>query len=330
LLNLIGDENRFVVEFIKDKNKLVIHTDRIFDDMNESVSSLLEGILPQNIKVVRYNHDISIPWQEIPEGFTVVDYLESTGTQCLFKAYQAVEYSTLKGEWVSQYTSLEERHFFGYTGTAFHGINWGGNWNFGLGVADLKKHLFWMELSKSNGLSARIDNGRIATQSFSTAQAAFCPFSIAGGFAASLKCYSAKHWIDNSPVHDFVPCLDPTGAPCMFDLVSKKAFYNKGSGDFLYPTDAAPAAAIGMDDKFYAQLTEHGVRRLYKVPDGCNMTKDEYAAANGFKELVEPPLPQTRNWTPHWYETDTQVILEWKETEEPYTEDFNLEQPTEN
>jgi hypothetical protein len=31
----------------------------------------------------------------------------------------------------------------------------------------------------------------------------------------------------------FVPCLDPTGAPCMFDLVSKTPFYNAGTGAFI-------------------------------------------------------------------------------------------------
>ena len=35
-------------------------------------------------------------------------------------------------------------------------------------------------------------------------------------------------------VLDFVPCLDDTGRPCMFDRVSRKSFYNNGTGEFLY------------------------------------------------------------------------------------------------
>ena len=31
-----------------------------------------------------------------------------------------------------------------------------------------------------------------------------------------------------------VPCLDAGGVPCMFDLVSQKTFYNKGSGSFTW------------------------------------------------------------------------------------------------
>ena len=31
-----------------------------------------------------------------------------------------------------------------------------------------------------------------------------------------------------------VPCLDTNGVPCMFDFVSQKPFYNKGSGSFTW------------------------------------------------------------------------------------------------
>lgn len=35
---------------------------------------------------------------------------------------------------------------------------------------------------------------------------------------------------------NFIPCLDPTGKPCMFDMVTRKPFYNaaKTGPDFLY------------------------------------------------------------------------------------------------
>ena len=31
-----------------------------------------------------------------------------------------------------------------------------------------------------------------------------------------------------------IPCLDANGVPCMFDLVSRKSFYNVGSGSFTW------------------------------------------------------------------------------------------------
>lgn len=35
-------------------------------------------------------------------------------------------------------------------------------------------------------------------------------------------------------VIDLVPCLDADGVPCMFDTVKRKTFYNAGTGDFLW------------------------------------------------------------------------------------------------
>lgn len=31
-----------------------------------------------------------------------------------------------------------------------------------------------------------------------------------------------------------VPCLDADGVPCLYDLISKTAFYNQGSGSFTW------------------------------------------------------------------------------------------------
>lgn len=127
-------------------------------------------------------------------------------------------------------------------------------------------------------------------------------------------------------VRDMVAALDPTGAPCMYDLVTHTPFYNdSGIGDFLYPTDTAPVMTLDLDEKFYAKRTEHGIRRLYHVPKGCTMSKDEYAAKNGFKEILEPPMPQEGYWVPQWRETETQLICEWVETEPPTEEGIENE-----
>lgn len=167
---------------------------------------------------------------------------------------------------------------------------------------------FTHEVTVSEKLSASADWGNYLL--FSTG-------SKTNSYRGGARIYYATFSKGEEIIAHYVPALDPTGAPCMFDTVTRTPFYNSGAGDFLYPTDAAPAAAIGLDDKFYAKLTEHGVRRLYHVPEGCTMTKDDYAAANGFKELVEPPMPLEGYWMPQWRETDTQLVCDWIETEPP-------------
>ena len=48
------------------------------------------------------------------------------------------------------------------------------------------------------------------------------------------RIYSCKHYNNGKLIQDFVPCLDTEGVPCMFDLVSRKSFYNKGNGSFTW------------------------------------------------------------------------------------------------
>lgn len=48
------------------------------------------------------------------------------------------------------------------------------------------------------------------------------------------RIYSCKHYSGDKLIQDFQPCLDTNGVPCMFDFVSRKSFYNKGTGSFTW------------------------------------------------------------------------------------------------
>lgn len=116
---------------------------------------------------------------------------------------------------------------------------------------------------------------------------------------------------------NLIPCLDPNGAPCMYDIISQEPFYNEGTGDFLYPGAESQVITSDLDEIFYAKKTDHGIQKLYHVPKNFSGSKDEYAIENGFKQLVEPPMPTEGYWIPEWTETDTQLICNWIETVVP-------------
>ena len=46
--------------------------------------------------------------------------------------------------------------------------------------------------------------------------------------------YYAKIYDGENLVRDFKPCLDADGVPCLYDLISKTAFYNQGWGSFTW------------------------------------------------------------------------------------------------
>lgn len=47
--------------------------------------------------------------------------------------------------------------------------------------------------------------------------------------------YRAKISEGTEIIRDFIPCLDPDGKPCMYELLEGKTYYNQGTGaDFTY------------------------------------------------------------------------------------------------
>ena len=51
---------------------------------------------------------------------------------------------------------------------------------------------------------------------------------------ARMKLYSCAMYDGGVKIRDFKPCLDADGVPCLYDLISKTAFYNQGSGSFTW------------------------------------------------------------------------------------------------
>ena len=63
-------------------------------------------------------------------------------------------------------------------------------------------------------------------------------------------------------VRHFVPALDPSGEPCMFDTVSKQPFTNDGSGQFIAGFTLAQAAQLGR------KLPSTGGSLTVSLPEG--------------------------------------------------------------
>ena len=51
---------------------------------------------------------------------------------------------------------------------------------------------------------------------------------------AYMKLSSCAIYDNGIKIRDFKPCLDADGVPCLYDLISKTAFYNQGSGSFTW------------------------------------------------------------------------------------------------
>ena len=48
------------------------------------------------------------------------------------------------------------------------------------------------------------------------------------------RIYDFKIYENGNIVMNLIPCLDPSGVPCMYDTISRTTFYNAGTGQFTY------------------------------------------------------------------------------------------------
>lgn len=345
LISIVGDDN-FDINYIPAENKLYLQFSlEVTTEQIEEVNSLLERELPKDL-VVEMEWADGIKYVPLPTGYKRVPYLESGGGQFI---YADLPITSTSGVHVRFVQTSNSGHYYvwGFAGGSYIiiGVDGNGapvsagrlNHNAALpysSTAVYEAYANYKNDSKyrieSSGEISEVTGGMLRT----TANTGI--FGLVkgdGSFSASARArvYLAQFTHEQEIMREMLPCLDDTGTPCMFDTVTREAFYNDGTGDFTYPgaEQAVQTLALDWDAKFYAKLTEHGVRKLYHVPKGCTMTMDEYASENGFKELVEPPMPMTGYWAPVWRETDTQLILDWVETEPPIEEELQIED-TEN
>ena len=270
----------------------------------------------------------------LPAGYKRVEYLESTGTQWMYIPVNDKKEDTLEVETYGAFTSLQNgvegknggndsSFFWGISGTLYAGV---GGYNVSGTKPDTGWHSFVLCKTKENG-GFFVDDKKLLSMPFPSV-------SLLGGWGYGLwkivnenrfpnqvsKKASVKFIQNGKLIYDFVPALDPTGAPCMFDLVSRKSFYNQGTGDFLYPTETVTYALRRVLPD-WGKLTAHGLRRLYHAPAGYAGELYDYALEHGFKPIVETEQPAEGYWAPRWRETEDEIVLEWVETEPPMPEE---------
>ena len=193
----------------------------------------------------------------LPDGYTAVDYLQSSGTQWIemgiapnqnTKAVLKIKINeipaadsgtTLIG---SRSKSNSNDQFFTYIGTY-------SNTEFRFRVdgqtaptvcEGLSTYSIYIVTLSGTEMKVELEDGTAVfskTYSISDFESTvtmtlFKSKPFPRGFLGRI--YSCKLYSGDELIQDFVPCLDTDGVPCMFDLVSRKSFYNQGSGSFTW------------------------------------------------------------------------------------------------
>lgn len=192
----------------------------------------------------------------LPEGYTAVNYLQSSGTQWIemgvapnqnTKAVLKIKIDELTNQGASLIGSMTDAnsddqfitYLDDYYGTRFlfrmdgqpKSISWTG----------FTMNKIYIVTLSGTEMKAELEDGTaVFSTTFSvndfTSTVTMALFRAKGASGAYFqgRIYSCKHYSGDELIQDFVPCLDTGGVPCMFDFVSQKPFYNKGSGSFTW------------------------------------------------------------------------------------------------
>ena len=178
---------------------------------------------------------------ELPAGYQLCNYLESTGTQTINTGLTPVYGDEIN---VLAYRTSNANSMFYASGTLT--VTSGGD-----------KHLYCRYFTSTNNAAYRIhetffpDNakyhhimisqdGFYADGNFVTEltgeRAEAGTMIIFKGTSSYGKLRIKRFYItrDGAYTMNLIPALDRNGTPCMYDTVSKQTFYNAGTGEFLY------------------------------------------------------------------------------------------------
>ena len=324
-LTALIDGSEFVLEWLPLENELVLHTDRLDDNMLESANSLLERVVPKNIEVVRKNYIL-------PAGYKEIEYIEYTGTQRLaFPKTCGIGFTQeIVFEVTSQMPTSGDTNARCLIG-ANYSIWWAiyGAYD-GISVAltnagnyERNKKYKWIYCVPDNKTQTMENNNGLYTYTHpseflneTSLTDWYIPFTATNAMLWA-KLYSLNI---STPIHGvnmkMIPCLDEVGAPCMFDTVNYQTYYNTTTGDFLYPAETSIYSFHRVLPD-WGQLTAHGLRRLYHTPEGYAGELHDYALENDYKPIIESEMPEDGYWTPQWRETKDEIVLEWVEAEPP-------------
>ena len=192
----------------------------------------------------------------LPDGYTAVNYIQSSGTQWIemgvapsqnTKVVLKIKINSLTNQGASLIGSRTDLNSTDQFTTYLD--NYGGS-RFLFRVdgqtsttsfSGVKTNTFYTVTLSASEMRFELEDGTIAFSStFSVSDftstvtmALFKSKGVSGGGFQG-KIYGCKHYNGDKLIQDFVPCLDTEGVPCMFDFVSRKPFYNVGTGSFTW------------------------------------------------------------------------------------------------
>ena len=245
------------------------------------------------------------PSSRLPDGYTEVQYIQSSGTQYIDTGFKPNQNSRITLRLAHTDTAAASYLFSASEANPFFGLCYVGGYYAEYG--SMQKQ-FSADLSTVTTIDVSNSVFVVGSQSFATAVADFtapsnlflCCGNNGGSpnFHASLKLYSCQIYDNGALVCDFVPCINSSGAVGLYDLVGQKFYDNAGSGSFT----AGPSVTWDTPEEPPEELDPYTwYESDVPVPSQMARYRANVAAVRGALALPEgtPAVPSTmRQLTP--------------------------------
>ena len=183
----------------------------------------------------------------LPSGYTAVEYLQSSGTQYIDTGRKLTQDSDITIDFSIVGALNRNAGIFGSRESA-----WANNLTlfqqtsdnvFIADFSEYQKHRFRMASSlertkiQINKAGAWVND--ILQKSWSDVADFETPtngliFDVGNNNWSGNKAVMRLYSYTDGDAQQLVPCLDADGVPCLYDLISKTAFYNQGTGSFTW------------------------------------------------------------------------------------------------
>ena len=181
----------------------------------------------------------------LPEGYTAVEYIQSSGTQYIDTGRKLTQDSDITIDFSIVGVLAKNAGIFGSRQSAYEKnlamfqttqpVAFNGDFS------EYQKHRFTTASSlertkiRMNKAGAWVND--ILKKSWSNVANFETPtngliFDVGNNNWTGNKAIMRLYGYTDGDAQQLVPCLDANGVPCLYDLIGKTAFYNQGSGSF--------------------------------------------------------------------------------------------------
>lgn len=244
------------------------------------------------------------PASRLPDGYTELEYIQSSGTQYIKTGYKPNNNTRVKMDVDILSSNPETVGIFGgrdgglvNTFSLWKISNSGFRMDYGATAYSIDSYPFGRHIIDQNKNTTSIDDFSFQENSISfQAETDLTILAISSSGSPDermLRCnlYSCKIYDNGTPVRDYIPCVNPSGTVGLYDTVSAAFYGNAGSGVFLAGPSASQTARATSDGGYKIRFQKTG-GSLLEVLEQLGET---YGVAFGVR--FNPAVPQMEFWT---------------------------------